>query len=128
MTPLDASLDTSFWNIAAQIGVVPYLFSFFRVHYCTAVEQEIVTTDPGETSLIYPQAMLLRLLQEDGRLYLMEPDKPLNLFGAGEAHAMAVARERSWTPMSGRCNLPRRQAFIVWPCPISVYCSIRSVG
>lgn len=97
MRLLDASLDTSFWNIAAQIGVVPYLFSFFRVHYCTAVEQEIVTTYPGETSLIYPQAMLFRLLQEDGRLYLMEPDKPMNLFGTGEAHAMALARERSWT-------------------------------
>jgi len=42
---LDASLDTSFWNIAAQIGVAPYLFAFFRVHYCLAVEREIVTTD-----------------------------------------------------------------------------------
>ncbi|MFZ2358372.1 MAG: hypothetical protein WA040_03440 [Anaerolineae bacterium] len=97
MTLLDASLDTSFWSIAAQIGVVPYLFSFFRVHYCSAVEQEIVSTDPDETALIYPQAMLFRLLQEDGRLHLVEPEKPLNLFGTGEAHAMAVARERSWT-------------------------------
>ncbi|RME43060.1 MAG: hypothetical protein D6791_16340, partial [Chloroflexi bacterium] len=36
MTLLNASLDTSFWNVAAQIGVVPYLFSFFRVHYSQA--------------------------------------------------------------------------------------------
>jgi hypothetical protein len=46
MALLNASLDTSFWNIAAQIGVIPYLFSFFKVHYCQAVEQEIITTDP----------------------------------------------------------------------------------
>lgn len=93
---LDASLDTSFWNIAAQIGVAPYLFAVFRVHYCQAVEREIVTTDPGETSLIYPQAMLFRVLQEDGRFSQAEPQKPVNLFGAGEAHAIALAYERSW--------------------------------
>jgi hypothetical protein len=75
MPLIDASLDTSFWNIAAQIGVAPYLFSFFRVHYCTAVEREIVSTDPGKTPLIYPQAMLFRLLQEDGRFHLVEPEK-----------------------------------------------------
>ena len=93
---LDASLDTSFWNIAAQIGVAPYLFAFFRVHYCRAVEREIVTTDPGETALIYPQAMLFKVLQEDGRFSQAEPAKPLSLFGAGEAHAIALAYERSW--------------------------------
>jgi predicted nucleic acid-binding protein len=93
---LDASLDTSFWNIAAQIGVAPYLFAVFRVHYCRAVEREIVTTDPGETSLIYPQAMLFRVLQEDGRFLQAEPQRPLNLFGVGEAHAIALAYERFW--------------------------------
>jgi hypothetical protein len=61
------------------------------------VEREIVSTDPGKTPLIYPQAMLFRLLQEDGRFHLVEPERPYNLFGSGEAHAMAVARERSWT-------------------------------
>lgn len=93
---LDASLATSFWNIASQIGVVPYLFSYFRVHYCESVEHEIVTTDPGETPLIYPQAMLFMVLKEDGRLHHQEPDKPMPLFGVGEAHAIALARERSW--------------------------------
>jgi predicted nucleic acid-binding protein len=93
---LDASLDTSFWNIAAQIGVAPYLFSFFRVHYCQAVEQEIVTTNPRETSLIYPQAQLFNVFKEDGRFYQCEPEKPLNLYGVGEAYAIAVARERQW--------------------------------
>ncbi|MCC9076248.1 hypothetical protein FKZ61_009010 [Litorilinea aerophila] len=96
MALLDASLDTSFWNIAAQIGIAPYLFSFFRVYYCRAVEQEIVTTDPDETSLIYPQAMLFMVLKEDGRLYPAEPEEPLHIFGTGEAHAIALARERSW--------------------------------
>jgi len=96
MTLLNASLDTSFWNIASRIGVVPYLFSFFRVHYCQAVEQEIVTTDPGKTPLVYPQAMLFKVLKEDGRLHRHEPEKPLALFGAGEAHAMALARGQSW--------------------------------
>lgn len=51
---LDASLDTAFWTYASQVGVAPYLFSYFRVHYCTTVEQEIITTDAETTSLIYP--------------------------------------------------------------------------
>ncbi|HYN89118.1 MAG TPA: hypothetical protein VER55_11335 [Ardenticatenaceae bacterium] len=96
MTILDASLDTSFWNIATRIGVVPYLFTFFRVHYPLAVEREIVTTDPDETPLIYPQAMLFTVLKEDGRLLHHEPQAPVALFGAGEAHAIAVAREQNW--------------------------------
>lgn len=93
---LDASLDTSFWNIASQIGVVPYLFSYFRVHYCKVVEQEIVTTDPGETPLVYPQAMLFMVLKEDGRLHQQEPNRPSTLFGVGEAHAITLALEQSW--------------------------------
>ena len=97
MALLDASLDTSFWNIAAQIGVIPYLFSFFKVHYCQAVEQEIITTDPDETPLVYPQAMLFIVLKEDGRLHQAEPEDPVELFGSGEAHAIALAREQSWT-------------------------------
>jgi hypothetical protein len=93
---LDASLDTSFWNIAAQIGLVPYLFDYFRVFYCRAVEREIVTTDPEETPLIYPQAILFRLMKESGRLHLAEPGQSLSLFGAGEAYAISLAQERSW--------------------------------
>lgn len=93
---LDASLDTSFWNIAAQIGVVPYLFAFFRIHYCRAVKDEIVTTDPSETPLIYPQAMLFKVMQEDGRLHHAEPERSLTQFGVGEAGAIALAQERGW--------------------------------
>ena len=93
---LDASLDTSFWNMATRIGVVPYLFSFFRVYYCHAVEKEIVTTDPEETSLVYPQAMLFMVMKEDGRLHAAEPKIPLSRYGVGEAHAIALARENKW--------------------------------
>jgi len=93
---LNASLDTSFWTYASQVGVVPYLFSFFRVHYCEAVKSEIVTTDPTKTSLVYPQAMLFIVFAEDGRLYQKEPAKPLSVFGIGEAHAIAVAKENDW--------------------------------
>lgn len=93
---LNASIDTSFWNIAAQIGVVPYLFSFFNIFYCDAVEREIVTTDPNETPLIYPQAMLFMVLKENGRFHHAEPETPLEMFGTGEAHAVALARERAW--------------------------------
>jgi predicted nucleic acid-binding protein len=92
----NASLDTSFWNIASQVGLVPYLFTYFRVFYCRAVEQEIITTDPAETPLIYPQAMLFQILREDGRLHQQEPKRPLSLFGIGEAHAIALAQEQSW--------------------------------
>lgn len=93
---LNASLDTSFWTIAAQIGVVPYLFAYFRIHYCRAVEAEIIATDPHETPLIYPQAMLFQIMQEDNRLHRIEPENPLTQFGAGEAYAIAVAFEQGW--------------------------------
>lgn len=96
MTLLDASLDTSFWTYASQIGVAPYLFTFFRVYYCQAVKNEIITTHPSETTLIYPQAMLFMVFEEDGRLKSIEPQKPLSIFGVGEAHAIAVAKERQW--------------------------------
>ena len=92
----NASLDTSFWVISSQIGLIPYLFDFFRVHYCQAVADEIITTDPETTTLIYPQAMLFRIMRDDGRLTLVEPGKPLHLYGVGEAHAIALARERDW--------------------------------
>ena len=93
---LDASLDTSFWNMASQIGVTPYLFSFFHIHYCQAVRNEIITTDPNETTLIYPQAMAFLVAEEDGRLQRQEPQHSLGRFGAGEAHAMAMALETNW--------------------------------
>lgn len=94
---IHVSLDTSFWNIAAQIGVVPYLFTFFHIHYCQAVKGEIVTTDPDKTPLVYPQAMLFKIMHEDGRLHFAEPEHPLTQFGAGEAGAIALAQERGWT-------------------------------
>jgi predicted nucleic acid-binding protein len=93
---LNASIDTSFWNIAARVGVVPYLFEFFRIHYCQAVYDDVVTTNPQETALVYPQAMLFQLLREDGRLHHVDPLNPLTRFGKGEAHALALAQERGW--------------------------------
>lgn len=94
---LNASLDTSFWVCASQIGIVPYLFDYFKVHYCTTVEKEIVTTDASKTSLVYPQAQLFLILQEDGRLHRLETTQPLKRFGAGEAYAIALALEHDWT-------------------------------
>jgi hypothetical protein len=78
------------------MGLVPYLFCYFQVHYCRVVEQEIVTTNPAVTPLVYPQAMLFQLLREDGRLHPQEPQQPLTKFGLGEAHAMALAYEQGW--------------------------------
>jgi hypothetical protein len=72
----------------SQVGVAPYLFNFFRVHYCQAVRNEIITTSPNETALIYPQAMLFMVFEEDGRLQQVEPQKPLTLFGVGEAQQL----------------------------------------
>jgi len=92
----NASLDTSFWAIASQIGIVPYLFDFFRVHFTQAVAAEIVTTDAEKTALVYPQAILFQVLREDGRLHQAEPEEPLRVYGAGEASAIALALERRW--------------------------------
>ena len=93
---LNASLDTSFWNRVADVGVTAYLFSFFRVYYCQAVRNEIIATDPSETTLIYPQAMLFTVFEEDRRLQRAEPQSTLSLYGLGEAAAIALAREQSW--------------------------------
>lgn len=93
----NASLDTSFWTSATRIGIAPYLFSFFQVYYCQAVADEIIATDPMITKLIYPQAMLFRVFQEDGRVLKKEPTKPINLYGIGEANAIALALEQEWT-------------------------------
>ncbi len=94
---LNASLDTSFWNRACEIGVAAYLFGYFKVHYCDAVRREIVTTDPEETPRLYPQAALFELLRSDGRLLALEPQRSLERFGAGEAHSIALAYEQGWS-------------------------------
>lgn len=78
------------------MGVAPYLFQFFRVHYCAAVKREIISTDPTETTLVYPQAVLFQIFDEDKRLHQAEPRQSLRRFGAGEAHAIALAQERNW--------------------------------
>lgn len=91
-----ASLDTSFWVIACRIGVVQYLFDFYEVHYCPAVRNEIVKGDPARPSLIFPQAKMFDIFLEDGRLKEAEPRQRLTVFGAGEAGAIALARERGW--------------------------------
>lgn len=96
MKKQNASLESSFWNAGARIGVIPYLFEFYVVHYCRAVEAEICSTDPDRTPLIYPQAMLFQVFREDRRLHHAEPQRPLNLFGQGEAAAIALALENGW--------------------------------
>ena len=93
---LNASLDTSFWNRACEIGVTVYLFSYFKVYSCAEVRKEIITTDPLNTPLIYPQAMQFKVYEEDGRLHQQEPKSSLHRFGAGEASAMSLALEHQW--------------------------------
>lgn len=46
--------------------------------------------------MIFPQAMLFRVFQEDGRLHQMESLTSERIHGLGEASAIALARERSW--------------------------------
>jgi predicted nucleic acid-binding protein len=78
------------------MGLIPYLFGLFRVYCCQAVRREIITTDPEETELVYPQAAAFLVAEEDGRLHLQEPQHALTRFGAGEAHAIALALENNW--------------------------------
>lgn len=40
--------------------------------------------------------MLFLVFQEDGRLHRKDPQKPISLFGAGEASAIALAHENQW--------------------------------
>jgi predicted nucleic acid-binding protein len=46
--------------------------------------------------LIYPQAKLFQMVEGDGHLHRHEPQRPLSRFGTGEAHAIALAIEKSW--------------------------------
>lgn len=93
---LNASLHTSFWNRACEIGVTPYLFSYFKVHFCSAVRSEIITTNVNESRRLYPQVALFHLLEEDGRLFAQDPQRTLTKFGAGEACGVALAFEQQW--------------------------------
>ena len=96
MNILNASLGSSFWNVGSKIGVNQYLFDFFKVHFCQAVKEEIITTDPQVTPVVYPQAMLFKVFESDGRLHSAEPSSSLDNFGKGEAGAIALALERKW--------------------------------
>ncbi len=46
--------------------------------------------------MVYPQAMLFTVFEEDGRLQQAEPQNSLSLYGLGEASAIALAREQKW--------------------------------
>lgn len=96
MEKQNASLDTSFWVVACQIGVVQYLFDFYEVHYCPVVREEIASGDPARPSLVFPQAKMFQVFMEDGRLKQAKPRRLFTVFGAGEAGAIALARERGW--------------------------------
>jgi predicted nucleic acid-binding protein len=92
----DASLDTSFWSVGAIGHVLQYTFEFFEVYVSEAVRTEILAPNPRFPGVVYPEAQLFKVFEEDGRFRRGNPDPAnvLPVFGGGEAQAIGFAQEQ----------------------------------
>lgn len=91
----EAVLDTSFWVLGHRIDVLPYLFRFFELWVPEAVCNEVLATDPRYPQRVYGYQEIFRLLEAQGLLTRRDPQQPLGQFHAGEAAALALAREHT---------------------------------
>lgn len=90
-------LDTSFWTVGFKVGILGYALGAFEIIVPAAVERELRAPDVAYPSRIYPETALYDQL----RPQLLQPadlePEPLPLFGAGEAAAIALARQTPGT-------------------------------
>jgi predicted nucleic acid-binding protein len=91
-----AVLDTSFWVLGYRVDVLPYLFRFFTVCVPDAVRDEVLAPDPRYPLRVYGYQELFRLLEAQGALALRNPTERVPQFHAGEAAAVALARDEDW--------------------------------
>ena len=91
-----AVLDTSFWVLGHRVGVLAYLFRFFTVCVPEAVREEVLAPDPRYPQCVYGYQELFRLLEAQGALAIRNPMQCIPQFHAGEAAALALARDEGW--------------------------------
>ncbi len=110
MRRVSASLDTSFWGHAHKLRLEPFLFDYFDVFYCSAVRDEICAGNPQFPSIVYPNARLFTLLDSVGLLRHRDPEGyDRSLYSAGEAQALALAREHLELYQRGQQRLAERR-------------------
>jgi predicted nucleic acid-binding protein len=91
-----AVLDTSFWVVGHRVDVLTYLFRFFTVCVPEAVRAEVLAPDPRYPQRVYGYQELFRLLEAQGVLATRNPTQRVPRFHAGEAAALALARDEGW--------------------------------
>ena len=91
-----AVLDTSFWVVGHRVDVLTYLFRFFTVCVPEAVRAEVLAPDPRYPHRVYGYQELFRLLEAQGVLATRNPTQRVPQFHAGEAAALALARDEDW--------------------------------
>lgn len=89
-------LDTSAWVAAYRAEVAANLLDLFQLVVPPAVADEIAARDPAFPTREYPYATLFWQLADQMTVVpTAEAPESLPLFGAGEAAALALARQRS---------------------------------
>jgi predicted nucleic acid-binding protein len=91
-----AVLDTSFWVVGHRVDVLTYLFRFFTVCVPAAVRAEVLDPDPRYPHRVYGYQELFSLLEAQGALTTRNPTQRVPQFHAGEAAALALARDEHW--------------------------------
>ncbi|MBI2911255.1 MAG: hypothetical protein HYY05_03875 [Chloroflexi bacterium] len=87
-----AVLETSFWVAAYRAEVAANCLDLFDVVVPPAVQAELRAVQPSAPRREYPYATLFRALPSQMCDPPPESPKPLPLFGAGEAEAIALAQ------------------------------------
>lgn len=89
-----AALDTSAWVAAHRASVAANLLDLFRLLVPEAVAEEIIAGNPAFPTWEYPYATLFRILRPRMTLVPAAEVPPLQVLGAGEAAALAVAQAK----------------------------------
>jgi hypothetical protein len=92
---IKAVLETSYWVMAWRADIAANCLDLFQVVPPKAVEEEIQERDPLFPAGEFPYATLFRHLRDKMADPPNPEPKPLNLFGPGEAAAIALARDLS---------------------------------
>lgn len=91
-----AVLDTSFWVLGHRVDILAYLLRFFTVCVPDAVRHEVLAPDPRYPLRVYGYQEFFRLLEAQGVLVLRNPAQRVPQLHAGEAAALALARDEGW--------------------------------
>lgn len=91
-----AVLDTSFWVVGHRVDILSYLLRFFTVCVPDAGRDEVLAPDPRYPLRVYGYQEFFRLLEAQGALRICNPAQRVPQLHAGEATALALARDEGW--------------------------------